>query len=69
MEFYSQLRRRMGVAIVGPPRTGKTSIRNIVFNVSNLLLNFQKCFKCKITKYHNFSGDKENESPNKNSPI
>lgn len=35
IEFYSQLRRRMGVAIVGPPRTGKTTIRTIVYNVSN----------------------------------
>lgn len=36
LEFYNQLRRRMGVAIVGPPRTGKTTMRSIVFNVSTL---------------------------------
>ncbi|XP_074038391.1 dynein cytoplasmic heavy chain beethoven [Leptinotarsa decemlineata] len=30
MEFYEQLQQRMGVAIVGPPSSGKTTIRQLI---------------------------------------
>ncbi|KAJ8913453.1 hypothetical protein NQ315_013832 [Exocentrus adspersus] len=32
LEFYEQLQQRMGVAIVGPPSCGKTTIRNLIFH-------------------------------------
>ena len=31
LELYEQLKQRMGVAIVGPPSSGKTSVRNLLF--------------------------------------
>jgi dynein heavy chain 2 len=36
LELYEQLKQRMGVAIVGPPSSGKSSIRNLLFNVSTV---------------------------------
>ncbi|RZC33069.1 cytoplasmic dynein 2 heavy chain 1 [Asbolus verrucosus] len=35
IEFYEQLKQRMGVAIVGPPSSGKSSIRNLLFHALN----------------------------------
>lgn len=34
VELYEQLKQRMGVAIVGPPNSGKTVLRTLLFNVS-----------------------------------
>lgn len=33
LELYEQLKQRMGVAIIGPPSSGKSSIRNLLFHV------------------------------------
>ncbi|XP_018579489.1 cytoplasmic dynein 2 heavy chain 1 [Anoplophora glabripennis] len=32
LEFYEQLQQRMGVAIVGPPSSGKSTVRNLMFH-------------------------------------
>lgn len=34
MELYEQLQQRMGVALIGPPNSGKTTIRTLLFHVS-----------------------------------
>ena len=43
MELYEQLRQRMGVAIVGPPGSGKSTIRKLLKSVS-LKLNIVSSF-------------------------
>ncbi|XP_015834463.1 cytoplasmic dynein 2 heavy chain 1 [Tribolium castaneum] len=35
VEFYEQLKQRMGVAIVGPPSSGKSTVRKLLFNALN----------------------------------
>uniref|UniRef100_A0A6P7FU93 Cytoplasmic dynein 2 heavy chain 1 n=1 Tax=Diabrotica virgifera virgifera TaxID=50390 RepID=A0A6P7FU93_DIAVI len=43
LELYEQLLQRMGVAIVGPPKSGKTTIRNLVLKA---LIKMGKTVKC-----------------------
>nr|CAI5869002.1 unnamed protein product [Callosobruchus analis] len=44
LEFYEQLQQRMGVAIVGPPSSGKSTIRNLLHKALAKQGNQIKCY-------------------------